>query len=226
MLLSSLFSLAIGTNYVTNRKVDDPTSMKLPVLSVIQSESGSLTQALLFRTLKYSTNKKNSDFISSSKSESKSLKTELPKSTGVVTLIAYYFGEDLNQIFKCFQKETTFSQILEDIPKSPFIACIGNTVATAETFYVIAEREVVCPCRSFFEAVAFQFASFYVFNIEYPKKALLTFDFIQRFFGDINPRVTKSKKSKGKDVHAKVIGLARRVNLSQALYVPLLEIDV
>ncbi|XP_077969288.1 uncharacterized protein LOC144423010 [Styela clava] len=183
-------------------------------------------QALLFRTLKYSTNKKISEFISSSKWESKSLKTELPKSTGVVTLIAYYFGENLNQIFKCFQKETTFSQILKDIPKSPFIACIGNTVATAETFYVIAEREVVCSCGSFFEAVAFQFASFYVFNIEYPKKALLTFDFIQRFFGDINPRGTKSKKSKGKDVHAKVIGLARRVNLSQALYVPLLEIDV
>nr|XP_039268070.1 putative heat shock 70 kDa protein 7 [Styela clava] len=159
--------LAIGTNYVTNRKVDEPTSMKLPVLSVIQSESGSLTQ-----------------------------------------------------------KETTFPQILEDIPKSPFIACIGNTVATAETFYVIAEREVVCSCRSFFEAVAFQFASFYVFNIEYPNKASLTFDFIQRFFGDINPSGTKSKKSKGKDVNAKVIGLARRVNLSQALYVPLLEIDV
>ncbi|XP_077966245.1 uncharacterized protein LOC144419906 [Styela clava] len=161
-----------------------------------------------------------------SKSESKNLKTELPKSTGVVTLIAYYFGEDLNQIFKYFQKETTFPQILEDFPKSPFIACIGNTVATAETFYVIAEREVVCSCRSFFEAVAFQFASFYVFNIEYPNKALLTFDFIQRFFGDINPSGTKSKKSKGKDVNAKVIGLARRVNLSQALYVPLLEIDV
>ena len=103
MLLSSLFSLAIRTNYVTNRKVDEPTSMKLPVLSVIQSESGSLTQALLFRTLKCSTNKKISEFISSSKSESKNLKTELPKSTGVVTLIAYYFGEDLNQIFKCFQ---------------------------------------------------------------------------------------------------------------------------
>nr|XP_039273670.1 sterile alpha motif domain-containing protein 3-like [Styela clava] len=180
----------------------------------------------IYKTLKCSTNKKISEFISSSKSESKNLKTELPKSTGVVTLIAYYFGEDLNQIFKCFQKETTFPQILEDIPKSPFIACIGNTVATAETFYVIAEREVVCSCRSFFEAVAFQFASFYVFNIEYPNKALLTFDFIQRFFGDINPSGTKSKKSKGKDVNAKVIGLARRVNLSQALYVPLLEIDV
>nr|XP_039256247.1 uncharacterized protein LOC120332965 [Styela clava] len=140
------------------------------------SASSELETALLFRTLKYSTNKKISEFISSSKSESKSLKTELPKSTGVVTLIAYYFGENLNQIFKCFQKETTFSQILKDIPKSPFIACIGNTVATAETFYVIAEREVVCSCKSFFEAVAFQFASFYVFNIEYPKKALLTFD--------------------------------------------------
>ncbi|XP_077973987.1 uncharacterized protein LOC144429691 [Styela clava] len=109
---------------------------------------------------------------------------------------------------------------------SKIVSVRGNTVATAETFYVIAEREVVCSCRSFFEAVAFQFASLYVFNIEYPKKALLTFDFIQRFFGDINPRGTKSKKSKGKDVHAKVIGLARRVNLSQALYVPLLEIDV
>ena len=53
-------------------------------------------------------------------------------------------------------------------------------MAAARCYIVTVERLVVYRTETFFAAVAYLFACYFVFNVEYPKKLVATLEFMQR----------------------------------------------
>lgn len=58
---------------------------------------------------------------------------------------------------------------------------LGITPSTAVSFHVTIEKSTVFEVGSFQEAVAYWFCSYFVLNLQFPKPARLTMEFIQRY---------------------------------------------
>lgn len=75
------------------------------------------------------------------------------------------------------------------------------------------EKKVIAEESNFKEALALAFVLYFNFNLKFPQRVSLTFDFIQRFFFKIYPDAG-SKISKGKDkqnLKNKVITLIKKM---------------
>lgn len=57
----------------------------------------------------------------------------------------------------------------------------GSSVAMASVYKVMVEKVIVFSTDSLYGAVSYLFGCFYVFNMQYPKELLATFEFIQRY---------------------------------------------
>lgn len=57
----------------------------------------------------------------------------------------------------------------------------GDDIYNAEEYIVFLDGKASTHTDNIFSAVAILFSSYYVFNIEYPKEACVTMEFIQRY---------------------------------------------
>ena len=75
------------------------------------------------------------------------------------------------------------SNVGEEAKKIPVNHPYIGVVAGDDTlsFFVVAERQLVLSTNSFFRALRGIMASYYIFNIEYPKELHMTLIFIQHF---------------------------------------------
>ncbi|XP_063074168.1 uncharacterized protein LOC134464751 [Engraulis encrasicolus] len=116
------------------------------------------------------------------------------KQTGIaaVLLMMKHFLESEESIFMLADACATPTSVERDmdIPITPRLIMLGNTLLTSTRWMVTIEGKVACVVeehRSFSDALAAFFSSFYVFNIEYQEPACATLEFIQRFMVRINP---------------------------------------
>ena len=82
---------------------------------------------------------------------------------------------------------------VEDIPETPFIKVYGD-IEDSDRFEIIADNELVCTCRNLISAVGSLVATFYIFNIAYPKELVATLTFIQKFIIGMQDGVKKNSK--------------------------------
>ena len=57
---------------------------------------------------------------------------------------------------------------------------LGDRLTSSKKIFVTIEKKVVVELKHYTHALVYQFASFYVFNMEYPAKAAYTMEFLQR----------------------------------------------
>ena len=66
------------------------------------------------------------------------------------------------------------------MPKTPYIGCIGENMIDTTEFTIIAERLSVTTVTDFRKAIIALTATYYTFNIQYPKEVGNTLLFIER----------------------------------------------
>lgn len=109
------------------------------------------------------------------------------KKAAAVFIIMQNLQEDANQLF--LHDATTFPQI-EVIEEIDFEG--------TNTFSIIAEGTSICVCCEFTEAVALMFASFYLFNLQFPKKLKSSMTFFREYIFNIQDNIAKIDKKVAK----------------------------
>lgn len=109
-----------------------------------------------------------------------------------VLLMMKHFLEKEESIFILADACATSTSIERDmdIPITPRLIMLGDTLRTSTRWMLTIEGKVACVLEehlSFSDALSAIFSVFYVFNIEYQEPACATLEFIQRFFVRINP---------------------------------------
>lgn len=64
---------------------------------------------------------------------------------------------------------------------TPYVLQCGRQGDDDQQFFVICESQVILEVSTLTDAIVALFASYYVFDIEYPKACLNTLHFIERF---------------------------------------------
>ncbi|GBN30605.1 hypothetical protein AVEN_162487-1 [Araneus ventricosus] len=95
-------------------------------------------------------------------------------------IIAAYFEEDCNVIFKIFEENKSLHEVQNEAPVTPFIACIGNPYQLDPVCTVFVDKAPLEPMIPLNDAIHTWFSSFYVFNLVYPEECCATLEFIQR----------------------------------------------
>ncbi|XDV33478.1 hypothetical protein PO909_003877 [Leuciscus waleckii] len=118
-----------------------------------------------------------------------------PGLSAIVVMIAY-FKEKEEAVFLLADESSTQADIEAQIslPSTPRLIMLGESILGAKKWMLSIEGRVVLQlsdCSEFTSALAVLFASYYVFNMEYPEEAATTLEFIQRFFIRINPEHSK-----------------------------------
>ena len=82
----------------------------------------------------------------------------------------------------------------KDTLKTPFIAVLGRDLLNVSQYTIIVEKQALVTVSDFRKALVTLIASYYCFNIQYPKEATNTFLFIERYLIGITigPRLTPS----------------------------------
>ena len=66
------------------------------------------------------------------------------------------------------------------MPKTPYIGCVGEDMVNITEYTIIAERLPVTTVTDFRKAIIALIATYYSFNIQYPKEVGNTLLFIER----------------------------------------------
>ena len=95
---------------------------------------------------------------------------------------------------------TTDIKILQDgtklsdkgTQKSPFIGAVGKDVLNISKYNIIVEKQVLATVPDFRKSLVGLIATYYTFNIQYPKEVMNTLLFIEKYLTGISsgPRVT------------------------------------
>ena len=82
-------------------------------------------------------------------------------------------------------KELPTSLFFKAGEQSPYpkIVCAG--LEFRGDYQIVMEGELLCQCKELTDAIALLFASFYLFNISFPKGLSSTLKFITRYFFNI-----------------------------------------
>ncbi|KAL1480394.1 hypothetical protein MTO96_051066 [Rhipicephalus appendiculatus] len=107
------------------------------------------------------------------------------KEVAFVPLLAAYFGDKEEVLFKVFEHGTSITEVLSELPPTPIIAALGTIFS--DKCYVACEQELFCEASDFTEAVCIMFLTYYAFNMMYPNSAATTLEFLQRQLFLINP---------------------------------------
>uniref|UniRef100_A0A9J8DLI9 Uncharacterized protein n=1 Tax=Cyprinus carpio carpio TaxID=630221 RepID=A0A9J8DLI9_CYPCA len=118
-----------------------------------------------------------------------------PGLSAIVVMIAY-FKEKEEAVFLLADETSTQADVEAQIslPSTPRLIMLGESILGAKKWMLSIEGRVVLQLSDrseFTSALAVLFASYYVFNMEYPAEAATTLEFIQRFFIRINPEHSK-----------------------------------
>ncbi|XP_037522345.1 uncharacterized protein LOC119399610 [Rhipicephalus sanguineus] len=107
------------------------------------------------------------------------------KEVAFVPLLAAYFGDKKEALFKVFEHGTSITEVVSELPPTPIIAALGTIFS--DKCYVACEQELFCEASNFTEAVCIMFLTYYAFNMMYPNNAATTLEFLQRQLFLINP---------------------------------------
>ncbi|XP_063931266.1 uncharacterized protein LOC135143334 [Zophobas morio] len=129
----------------------------------------------------------------------------------VLSIISKYFAEDVCEIFS---EEEDFSS-LEDII-SPKIITKTEGDGT-KRYNIVMEQEIINTYLEMDQALNEVFALYFMFNLEYPKKSSLTWEFIQFFFLKIYPQI--GSKNLKKNSQTKIIGFFHKLQKVNSLIV-------
>lgn len=106
-------------------------------------------------------------------------------------MVAAYCNEVASHNYICLQ---ITPQALEELPPHPIIVAYGALIYASRKFEIFIEKNKATQYSTFLEALAYQFVSFYVYNIHYPESCAATYEFIQRHFAGVNLTGIRSKK--------------------------------
>lgn len=81
---------------------------------------------------------------------------------------------------KYLGKSYTLILILFCVKKKKKFFYLGGTIYTSKEFILFIDSTVAAHSTNFMSSVTMLFASFYIFNIEYPETACITLEFLQR----------------------------------------------
>ncbi|XP_048259396.1 uncharacterized protein LOC125384390 [Haliotis rufescens] len=132
----------------------------------------------------------------------------------VILCVLNHFGEKEKDVFFVVDETTSVGAAEKSTTKESLqLIVFGDSVLAGKTYMLMCDRMVISPMdriQSFMDAFSAFFASFYVFNLEYPPGASTTMEFIQRCFIGINPdRGSKGNQGKRKKtkINPKVLSL-------------------
>ncbi|XP_077965633.1 uncharacterized protein LOC120333732 [Styela clava] len=148
---------------------------------------------------------------SSIKVECEKHQSKAPKTLRFLDLLACYFKEELSSIYQIFDEDVTDERICEVVQPTPTVIIRGTSLINARKLHVILEKSLYIECADFFDAVTCAFGSYYVFNMQYPKEAKKTYEFVQRYFAGIGDNAPRSKKKTDENrLHPKVQALLEK----------------
>ncbi|XP_065683521.1 uncharacterized protein LOC124813175 isoform X1 [Hydra vulgaris] len=132
--------------------------------------------------------------------------SDLPVAPGLVMALITLFNEKFDTLF-LFVDETVDQTELAPGPNFPHLRVYGNSLFTANRFMLVIDCIVVVDgMTNFVNSFCCLFASFYIFNIPYPKEASSILEFCQRAFFGINPeKGSKSRRTKKTSSISKIV---------------------
>uniref|UniRef100_H2YVL5 Uncharacterized protein n=2 Tax=Ciona savignyi TaxID=51511 RepID=H2YVL5_CIOSA len=140
-------------------------------------------------------------------------KNNQPEVLGLLLLLCQVFKENSQSLLLQEQCDKN------DVPATPCILAVGGcSVLSASRFYIAVDKQVVIKDIILAEdALALLFASYYVFNIEYPANGTVTMEFLQRAFAEVEgggAKIIKNgrKKSRINGINSKLLSLLNAVN--------------
>ncbi|XP_077970831.1 uncharacterized protein LOC144425216 [Styela clava] len=165
----------------------------------------------IYRKLKTSNYSGMNNLAASIKVECEKHQSKAPKTLRFLDLLACYFKEELSSIYQIFDEDVTDERICEVVQPTPTVIIRGTSLINASKLHVILEKSVYIECADFFDAVTCAFGSYYVFNMQYPKEAKKTYEFVQRYFAGIGDNAPRSKKKTDENrLHPKVQALLEK----------------
>ncbi|XP_065670412.1 uncharacterized protein LOC136088992 isoform X1 [Hydra vulgaris] len=117
-----------------------------------------------------------------------------------------FFNEKLDALFM-FVDETMDQTELVPRSNSPHLCVYGNSLFTANRFMLVIDCIVVVDgMNNFIKSFCCLFASFYIFNMPYPKEASSILEFCQCAFFGINPeKGSKARRTKKTSAISKIV---------------------
>lgn len=134
-----------------------------------------------------------------------------PDLSTLITLLMMYFNEDIHKLF--FSGVTTTADEREniDLPNTPCLICYGVDVTKANSYMLCIDGTVVLEdIHNFLEGFTLMFSSYYCFNINYPKSAAATLEFVQRCFLGINPNCGSKADTKRENINSKILSIMNK----------------
>ncbi|XP_048019935.1 uncharacterized protein LOC125251074 [Megalobrama amblycephala] len=115
---------------------------------------------------------------------------------GAIEVMIANFKEKEEALFLLADETSTQADVEAQmsLPSAPRLIMLGESILGAKKWMLSIDGRVVLQLNDrsdFTHALAVFFASYYVFNMEYPEEAATTLEFIQRFFVRINPEHSK-----------------------------------
>ncbi|XP_061925533.1 uncharacterized protein si:dkey-15h8.17 isoform X2 [Entelurus aequoreus] len=136
------------------------------------------------------------------------------KTACVLLLLLAYFTEPTAAIMLQTDMCTTAAdvQAMVELPSTPCLVVQGDVLKPSAWMLCVDRRVVMGPHSNFLHGVASVFASYYIFNLEYPVDGSCTLEFIQRCFLGINPeKGAKSQKRRAGNMNAQISSLFRKL---------------
>ena len=125
--------------------------------------------------------KKQSKAISEVLSDMEANKVNQEK-TGIL-LLPLLLNESQDLFIKRFEVTATKQDITEN-STTPFVAVLGDWFEP-DMIYIICDGHVLIECKDILLAISLLFSFYYILNIQYPKKCLSVYMFIQQVLADI-----------------------------------------
>ncbi|XP_041824837.1 uncharacterized protein LOC121629269 [Melanotaenia boesemani] len=124
---------------------------------------------------------------------------EVDPGLAATLIMVAHFQEKEDAIFLLADETSTQADVEAQLslPNTPRLIMLGHSILGARKWMLSIEGGVVLKLSetsNFTTALAVLFASYYVFNIEYPAEAATSLEFIQRFFVRIMPNTASVRQ--------------------------------
>ncbi|KAM7282291.1 uncharacterized protein ISCGN_002441 [Ixodes scapularis] len=130
-----------------------------------------------------------------------------PRHLFVPELLAGYFTESIETLIS-FHAHASVDSVLETCPVSPHLAVIGSTLLDDPLrIALVVDQAFVLETTRVETAYGLLLGAYFFFNIKYPDGAQHTLEFLQRYFGQINPR----RGTRGAPCHTAKSGIHPKV---------------
>ncbi|KAL1420096.1 hypothetical protein MTO96_004587, partial [Rhipicephalus appendiculatus] len=117
----------------------------------------------------------------------------VPRHYFMLELLCAFFSEDFSKVVS-FHPHAAEGAI-QDLPLTPHLAVIGSSMSDINRVVLAVDGAEVISTSSIEKGMGLLLGAFFTFNIAYPPSCHLTMEFLQRYFGQINPPKKRGKGS-------------------------------